>query len=206
MSKLSNLLIFVSGVAIGSAVTYKLIKTKYEQIAQEEIDSVKEAYYGTREKDIIDAKNRGAMEILKYIPGGDENETPTNVSDIRENVKHRNTNYTGMFKEKKEDMEIEDMKDVERPCVISPDEFGEYYDYVEISLTHYSDGVLTDEDDEIIEDVDEMVGADYAEHFGEYEDDSVFIRNDVRKCYYEILYDNRTYADLLKQKPYLKED
>ena len=67
-----------------------------------------------------------------------------------------------------------------------------------ISLSQYSDGVLADDDDEKMADdeVDEVVGADYAEHFGEYEDDSVFIRNDKLKCDYEILLDQRKYSEL----------
>ena len=44
MSKLTNILIFTTGVSIGSVVTWKLLKTKYEQIAREEIDAVKEIY------------------------------------------------------------------------------------------------------------------------------------------------------------------
>ena len=41
---LINLAMLAVGAAIGSAVTWKLVKTKYERIAQEEIDSVKEVY------------------------------------------------------------------------------------------------------------------------------------------------------------------
>ena len=41
---IKNLLIFTTGAAIGAAVTWKLLKTKYEQIAQDEIDSVKEVF------------------------------------------------------------------------------------------------------------------------------------------------------------------
>ena len=40
-----NVLIFAAGAFIGSAVTWKLVKTKYEKIAQEEIDSVKDFYF-----------------------------------------------------------------------------------------------------------------------------------------------------------------
>ena len=92
--------------------------------------------------------------------------------------------------------------------VISPDEFGEDEDYKKISLTDYSDGVLADENNHIIldEDMVGMVGDNFEQHFGEYEDDSVFIRNDRLKCYFEILADPRRYADILKAKPYLKED
>ena len=37
-------MIFLAGGAIGSLVTWKLVKTKYEQIADEEIDSMREYY------------------------------------------------------------------------------------------------------------------------------------------------------------------
>lgn len=92
-------------------------------------------------------------------------------------------------------------KDIsDTPYVISPDAFGEFDDYVLISLTYYSDGVLTDEDDEPIDDIEGIVGKDYASHFGEYEEDSVFIRNDRMKCDYEILRDLRKYTDVLVNK------
>ena len=43
-STLNNVLIFAVGAAIGSAATWYFVKTKYERIAQEEIDSVKEEF------------------------------------------------------------------------------------------------------------------------------------------------------------------
>ena len=50
----------------------------------------------------------------------------------------------------------------------------------------------------------ETIGKDSLTHFGEYEDDSVFVRNDRLKADYEILMDQRTYAEVLQEKPYLK--
>lgn len=43
-SKVMNTVIFAVGAAVGSAVTWKLVKDKYEKLAQEEIDSVKEVF------------------------------------------------------------------------------------------------------------------------------------------------------------------
>lgn len=83
-----------------------------------------------------------------------------------------------------------------KPYIISPEEFGESGNYTQISLTYYSDGVLADDEDEIIEDIDDTVGEDFADHFGDYEDDSVFVRNDRLRCDYEILKDNRSYHDV----------
>ena len=41
---LSKVLMFTTGAAIGSFVTWKLLKTKYEQLAQRDIEEVR-AYY-----------------------------------------------------------------------------------------------------------------------------------------------------------------
>ena len=92
------------------------------------------------------------------------------------------------------------------PRIISPDEFGDQDGYDKVSLTYYSDGTVTDDDDRAMNEneVEETIGKDSLTHFGEYEDDSVFVRNDRLKADYEILMDQRTYAEVLQEKPYLK--
>jgi hypothetical protein len=69
-------------------------------------------------------------------------------------------------------------------------------------LTYYSDGVLTDENDEVLEDVEDIIGIDSLNHFGEYEEDSVYVRNDEKLCDYEILLDNRNYSDVYNERPH----
>lgn len=106
----------------------------------------------------------------------------------------------------------EEDKSMKKPYVISPDKFGENEDYEQISLTYYSDGVLADDNDNLMMYAEEIVGEDalnhfgeYGDalnHFGEYEDDSVFVRNDNLKCDYEILWDSRKYSDVLADMPY----
>lgn len=83
-----------------------------------------------------------------------------------------------------------------RPYVIPPDEF-DMEDYDTCSLTYYSDGILADENNDIVEDVEDTVGEESLTHFGEYEDDSVFVRNDKLKIDYEILLDIRRYEESL---------
>ena len=89
--------------------------------------------------------------------------------------------------------------------MISPDEYGDQEGYDEISLTYYSDGTVADDSDRAMADaeIEETIGKDSLTHFGEYEDDSVFVRNDRLKADYEILMDQRTYADVLREKPWL---
>lgn len=93
-----------------------------------------------------------------------------------------------------------------KPYVISPEEFGEFEEYEKISLTYYADQVLTDENNEEVDDVEEIVGEESLTHFGEYEDDSVFVRNDRLKCDYEILLDQRNYSDVTKTMPHRVEE
>ena len=82
------------------------------------------------------------------------------------------------------------------PYIITPDEFGEADGYDTVSLTYYADGVLTDENDEPIDESDDIFKSNFQNHFGEYEDDSVFVRNEAAECDYEILYDSRDYSEV----------
>ena len=56
---------------------------------------------------------------------------------------------------------------------------------------------MTDENYIPIDDIEGTVGIGFEDHFGEYEDDSVYVRNDVRRCEYEILADERNFSDVV---------
>ena len=172
---LSSIGMFVAGAAIGSLVTWKLVKTKYERIAQEEIDSVKEVFSKREEKssekdiDEDDSETESLEDII------DESCYKTESTD----------------KEEKKEMHNSD-----RPYVITPEEFGDS-DYAIISLTCYTDGTVTNEKNKIVANVDELIGLDSLDHFGEYEDDSVFVRNDALQIDFEILKDWRDYSEVM---------
>ena len=85
---------------------------------------------------------------------------------------------------------------MEKPYVISPEEYGERDGYDLYSYTYYADKVLADEYNEPIEDVDSIIGLESLKHFGEYGDDSVYVRNDELKADYEILLDDEKYEVL----------
>lgn len=92
------------------------------------------------------------------------------------------------------------------PYVIYPEEYGALDDHETVSLLYYADGVLADDSGDKVEDIADKVGADFYTHFGEYEEDSVFIRNDARKCDYEILMDSRNYDEVLALRPRRRHD
>ena len=175
MSKFTHALAFVLGAAVGSVAVYKVLKTKYEIWAQNEIDSVIDTFAARH------AKIDNGEEAETSDASEDEGELRDRFNDLVK--KERYTDEEGGVKPMWED----------KPYVISPSEFGGNDDYDTISLTYYADGVLTDDNDEPIEDIEKIVGVESLKHFGEYEDDSVFVRNDELKCDYEILLDTRNF-------------
>lgn len=202
MSKL-NFAMFMAGATVGAAGAWLYCKRYYEQIAQEEIDSVKAAF-AERKPDIL--KNANRAEDNK-----DDNKQKANMAKLKPDLvdyaaklqAEGYTNYSAHSEKNNKNEEDETV--VEKPYVISPDEYGDC-EYTTISLTYYSDGTLADDEDEIVDNVEDTVGADFAEHFGDYEMDSVHIRNDRRRCDYEICKDNRTYAAVTGIDPDNMED
>ena len=180
---IKNFLIFAVGVGVGIGVSWKLLRDKYEQIANEEIESVKEAF-SERKKDT----EKQIVEVKTIVKEQEVNKDLVDYSKLA-------TRYSD--EPKKEEPEI---VEEDAPYVISPDEYGEIYDYDQIELTYYADGVLTDDTDEVIDDVDDTVGLDSLNHFGDYEPDAVHVRNDERKCDYEILRDLRNYYGDIVEK------
>lgn len=190
MSGIKNALIFIIGAGVGAATTWFVLKPRYERLTQEQIDSVKEHY---KKKYTGEPENEETGDIL--------NEEPEYNKAVTELGYSRNLN------DDEGDTTVENIESMLRPYVIAPEDFGEYDEYERISLTYYADSILADEDDEIVEDVENVVGFESLNHFGEYEDDSVYVRNERRKVDYEILLDTRRYSDVInKNKPYRMDD
>lgn len=190
MNKTSSLIAFMLGMAVGSVATWQLVKSRYERQAEEEIASVKEFYQKKQASQTAQAEDaKNAAERAREKPS---------VAEYAKFLKEQGytTNYSNTPEPAAEEQEDQETS-VEQPYVISPDDFGEMAGYEKISLTYFADGVLADEDNEEIDDIEDLVG-DALSHFGEYEDDSVFVRNDARKCDYEILRDLRRFSDVLE--------
>lgn len=168
-------LVFSMGVATGIVVSWKTLEAKYKQIAQEEIDSVKEVY-----------SKKASEEACEEVVEEDASPVfPT--EDEKEQMKEIIDQYVG-------EGGSEAMK-FSAPYVIPPEEHGEIEEYETESWTYYADGVITDEQDRIVENVADIIGIDPLDHFGEYEEDSVFVRNEFLRCDYEILRDLRPYDE-----------
>lgn len=201
-STLSKLIIFAAGATIGSLVTWKVVKDKYEQIANEAIESMEE-YFSNKynadksEEEVETSEDEEEpeledFEIQKY------NDV---LAQMRYAIDPKATRYTGPSidpDDEEEEDEDEEENDPERPYVISADEFGDYPEYNLVQLTYYKDGFLTTILDEIVDDADDIIGLESLHHF---DDDVVFVRNDKRKTDFEITLDMRNYRDIIDSKP-----
>lgn len=182
---------FSLGAAAGAAVSWKLLKTKYEQIAQEEIDSVKKIF-SERQSEVTEGDTENTDNKKLNVE-----ELPVNsvekfdIEQYKNNIK--NFNYGEAEK-------------VTKPYVIKPDEYDTLDGYDHDFLTYYSDGVLADDYDEPIEDVDAVVGIESLKHFGEYEEDILHVRNERDKIDYEITLDSRKFSDIIDHDPHPAEE
>lgn len=178
--KTYRFLLFLAGAVTGSAVTYKVIKNKYAQLAREEVDEVRE-YYNNKlagketydedpDEEEYEDQEEESSEYEEIIANEGYSEEPSNKKEIK--------NY---------DYEI-----------IEPEEFGDIEGYDTIYLTYYTgDGYLADENDELVDNIEEKVGWDSLEQIGKYEDGFIHVRNYTLECDYEISIDERNYLDVV---------
>lgn len=192
---LSNIIIFAAGAALGSVVTWKLVKTKYEQIANEEIQEVRELY-ARKVDELTHAQYKEQVEAVDEDKTTFSTPVKPELREFADKIKDLGYSY----------ITEEEVNNMGKPYVITPEEYGELDEYETVSLVYYADGYLTDEQNIVIEDVDNVVGIDSLTHFGEYEDDSVFVRNDSVETDYEILLDERNYEDVKNYSPHLAEE
>lgn len=195
-------LAFVLGAATGALVANKYLKTKYEKIADEEIASVKAVYwakanYAKKDVEYTEEVYKQHQQAAKSA-AEQAKEKPDIVKYAEKLHKEGYTNYSTTAKP--------DTPDLGEPYVIPPEDFGEFDDYEKISLIYWADQVLTDDNNEVVEDLEGSVGIDSLTAFGEYEDDSVFVRNSRLRCDYEILLDQRNFEDVIHAGPKRLED
>lgn len=198
-----KVIIFISGVAVGSFVTWRLLKEKYIRQTQEEINEVREHYRKKKESEEVTVDSNGSTET---------NEKPDLIAYAAKLTKNGYIDYTDpksivkatgdtidavVQKTNEESLDPVILNDpsYQPPYIISPEDFAIDDEYTIVNLNYYIDGVLTDEDDNIVENVDDVVGLENLNHMGEYEDDALHIRNENYKCEYEILLSRRLYHD-----------
>ena len=211
--KILGFLMFTVGAAIGSAVTWKLVKSRYEQFAQEEIDSVKHEYASLM-KSMKEKLNENVKESSKdmdnstnddeYYPDDDERDFTPHEKDMVEYYKIT-SKYRQVEDEENDEKggsgdvdEEDDFSYINGPYVISADEFNSSPPgYNAQPLDYFADGILADSWGVKL-DIDETIGEESLNHFGEEQDDIIYVRNERNEIDYEVARDPRTYEESLR--------
>ena len=199
-----NIFMLAVGVTIGSAVTWVYSQKKYSQLIQSEIEKTKE-YYSDKESDKSEEKDIQDPEEEKRLEEEKKKAVQTSADIINQSGYDMTSysDYTRFSKPKEEHPETVQKNletfgsDENFPVVIAPESYGEIEDYATYEYTYYKDGVIVDDDGDVIdpEKVRSMLGIDFASHIGDFEADAVHIQNDLMKTYFEILAEPYDYND-----------
>lgn len=204
MTKLQQnyILIFVSGIAVGGLSAWAYTKSYYKKVTEDKLEIIRNHYKKKQENMVeistehlrcwppeeqVTISNAGEEEMTDYIQKAVDylSNSPIDYSHIE----------TGVLPKEKI---VEDT-----PYEISSDEFGEFDDYECITLTYFLDEVLVDDQYQILDEPFELVGdISLIEHdIGEFAEDCIYIRNDAKRCDFEIIYALETYKDYILKHP-----
>lgn len=197
-TKLGYFLATVVGAAVGSVATWAVLKPYCEKLTQKAIDEVKETYSRPKVEPYV-GDNQGTNEPA---PAPEKLERKKQTAEYEETlVRSGYTNYSDISSKKEADPEPV----IDAPYVITPAEFGGVDGYDIQTLKYYeADDTLTDDDDNVVD--EDLVGSGALSAFGQYEDDTVYVRNERLKRDYEILREYGRYTDVLREKPYLLDE
>ena len=197
--------VFVTGLIFGAREFF--MKDKYEQIVAEEIKSFKENYRPDLKVSYQDIPEENVEpEVTKEEP--EQDAYISSVMEFAEKLrKNSYTNYSG-YSSTENDSNLEEeevsngeptipVRRLDKPYIITPDEFEENeHDYDLVTLIFYEkDGVLVEENGDLVDDVEERIGFESLTHFGDYDDigDCVYVQNDDREVIYEVILNEDAY-------------
>ena len=196
MKKALYLAAFLAGAAVGALGTVIYVRKNYDvsekteednEIAEDDTKETVAEIEESKEEALIRRTNN---DILKSIKDPEERAK-------KEKLLNEYFNAASVYGNPKNE---EDVLHVD-PYKIRPDEFSQFEDYSAVELTLYSDGIVADDRDEIVENVDELLGPDFKDLFDDGEDE-VFIRNDLRCCDYAVTKDLQTFEAYDESRPH----
>ena len=201
MNTLKTVLIIIASAGCGLATGYFIAKKKYEKKADDEINSVKKAFNehldelrkDNKLKDIPMTRNGYSKKKKAENNKAENNREPLPTDPVMSDYKDYSSPYRTSAKPQLAKEEGAPSKD--EPYIISPDDFMSS-SYESSTLLYYADGVLADDDNNVISSYEGLIGPKALHSFGQYQDDTVFVRNDKLKTDFEIILDTREFSKL----------
>lgn len=202
-----TILTFIAGVVTGSVITYFNMKQKFEERTNEEIESVRKMYKHKIDKlknELIEPENKKTeQENTEKVEEKTTVETTENYrinnDELTEYEKQLDKyGYADIEEIPTRNLSIEERMEAE-PEIIPPDSYGEFDNYTLLGYMFYADDVLTDENDEPIDDFEDIVGDEFRHLF---HNDMVYVRNDRLQIDYEIMRVSERYHDTHEDLPF----
>lgn len=179
---LNKVLAFIFGGAVGAFVTYKYCEKKFNAQMEIEVAAIRDSY----RKQYGKVNNENNKTKASDIPINDD--PVSTVPDVEMSAAKTEYNkFSGKYKSSESVVFTGRPGVMEDIYIIEPDQFGEMYDYSQSFLTYYADGILTDDTDEPIENVDDILGNRVIlNSMGAFEPNALHIRDDRRHVDYRI--------------------
>lgn len=178
---------FAIGGISGFLLADHILKEKYEKRVEEEVESVKSS-------------------LRKYRTDPKEEASEEEVEAVKQEYEELvdNLGYDTISDEMIEEVPEPDTNEVNH-MIISEEQFGQIEDYETITLLYLQDGVMVDDDYDRMsdEEIQWAIGDVDLKAFAKSDAESMYIRNNRIKVYYEIVKDDQTYAEVIQSKPYL---
>lgn len=197
--KARDLIIFVAGCAVGGVGASLYLKDVYRRYAQEEIDSVidrerhlREEMSSKQQADVVEDSTEDRIEQAQEAAKNNANKSSiTEYANVIEKEGYKD--YSAISKPGPKE---EKPAKVEPISYIPGSEFGVEDEYEQIELTYYADGILADDEGEAVIDIAATVGWEFDEHFGEFEETAVYVKNDTMKAYFVVAMSEDEYAEV----------
>lgn len=213
------------GFALGAVTTYFVMKKRMDDEIEAQVEDVKRVYSAPKpeveevEEPAEDNDEETVMDISMAKARAVENaQKKADILSMSSIIKRENYNIfsnptpaavEAQFGDDNEEDEDEHVKKVtvespkegpaDRPYIISGTDFiAGHNAHEQVTVNYYNDGVMEDAltPGALYDDIDGTVGYDSLNHFGEYEEDVVFVRNERLGIDYEVIRQHRDYAEI----------
>lgn len=186
---MKKVLLFLGGMAIGTAISWQYHKTKYETMLQEDIQALRKHKSSDKNKD----EENYIEDITKLSDEYKElhDDGITLVEDIIEANEYSNVEQ---YSEEGPTEHIE----AGAPYLITADDFGNVPLYDCDTFYYHTNDVISNTENEAVDNIEFFVGmktTEIKQHFGEYASDAVYFRNDKLKTDYEVLWDEEEFEE-----------
>lgn len=183
MVNYKSIVIFASGVSVGVLASWQYFKQKYEQIANEEIESVKKTFGVTKPpvvkdepEETVEDKHRDILpetlyeKVNTHVFGYDTVSTVPSPSEVKMAEKQAPNELT-------------------EPYIITMEQFADAEPYFDKVTLRYQtdDGELMDEMSSLFVNVDDTIGQDNLSLFLESDEDVMYVRDERTSIDYEVI-------------------